>query len=156
MKRAVSTVATGRPARPRPAGRRAIAAAGLAWLMPLRLLRAQPVQDPEGARWYAAALAMRRLAESWGDQPYGAVLVRDGRIVGFGPSRVVRDRNPDAHAEREALRDALERWGADAVRGSVLYSTSRPCAACEQAAAAAQVARMVHGAALQDAGPPGR
>jgi tRNA(adenine34) deaminase len=105
-------------------------------------------------QWYEAAVAMRELAVSWGDQPYGAVLVGGGRIIGLGPSRVVRNRNPDAHAEREAIRDALDKHGKDAVRGAVLVSTSRPCWACEQAAARAGVARMVFGAALEDAGAP--
>ncbi|MBL8340752.1 MAG: nucleoside deaminase [Rubrivivax sp.] len=107
-------------------------------------------------RFFDAAEALRRLAVSWGDQSYGAVLVADGVIVGVGPSRVVVDRNPDAHAERVALRDAQQRLGRPSLAGAVLYSTSRPCRACEAAAAAAGVARMIHGSALQDAGPPMR
>ena len=108
----------------------------------------------EGRRWYEAAAGMKRLAESWGDQPYGAVLVLDGRIVGEGPSRVVRHADPGAHAEREAIRDAQRRLGRQQLPGSVLYSTSRPCRVCEAAAAAAKVSRMVYGEALADAGPP--
>ncbi len=113
--------------------------------------RAETVPDP---RWYQAALAMKNLALSWGDQPYGAVLVLDGRIVGDGPSRVVRHRDDNAHAEREAIRDARERLGRVQLPGSLLVSTSRPCGACEAAAAAAGVARMFHGPALTDAGVP--
>ena len=105
-------------------------------------------------RWYRAAAAMRDRAESWGDQPYGAVLVLDGALVGEGPSRVVRDRDPDAHAERVAIRDAQQRLGRTDLSGSVLYSTSRPCSLCEAAAAEARVSRMIHGPALTDAGPP--
>ncbi|MFN9775195.1 MAG: deaminase [Burkholderiales bacterium] len=101
-----------------------------------------------------AALRMRRLAESWGDQSYGAVIVLDGRIVGEGPSRVVRDADPDAHAERFANGHALARLATPTLAGAVLYSTSRACAACENAAARAGVARMVHGAALVDAVRP--
>lgn len=105
-------------------------------------------------RWAREAEAMRQLALSWGDQAYGAVLVRDDRIIGHGPSRVVKDRNPDAHAEREAIRDALARVGAGPVRGADLYSTSRPCALCEAAAARVGVRRMFVGAHAQDAGAP--
>jgi tRNA(Arg) A34 adenosine deaminase TadA len=105
-------------------------------------------------RWYEAALAMQRLAVSNGDQPYGAVLVLDGAIVGHGPSRVVALGDPTAHAEREAIRDARRRLGRSGLAGSVLYSTSRPCPACERAAAEAEVARMVHGPELRDAGVP--
>jgi len=106
--------------------------------------------------WYRAAERMKRLAESWGDQPYGAVLVLDGRIVGEGPSRVVKLGDPSAHAEREALRDAARRLQGRSLAGSVLYSTSRPCALCEAAAAEAGVMRMIHGEALRDAGRPRR
>jgi len=105
-------------------------------------------------RWYEAAEAMRRLALSGGDQPYGAVVVQNGRIVGQAPSRVRQRNDPNAHAEREAMREVRERFGAEVLRGAVLYSTSRPCALCEAAAAQAGIARMIHGAGLQDAGAP--
>lgn len=109
---------------------------------------------PPDRRWYDSAEAMRRLALSWGDQPYGAVVVQGGRIVGEGPSRVVQRNEPSAHAEREAIRNARERFGAEVLQGAVLYSTSRPCAQCEAAAAEAGIARMIHGADLKDAGAP--
>jgi tRNA(adenine34) deaminase len=112
-----------------------------------------PGTNPD-RRWYDAALAMKRLAESWGDQPYGAVLVVGGRLVGEGPSRVVKRGDPLAHAEREAIRDAQRRLDTRWLGGSVLYSTSRPCAVCEAAAAEAGVSRMYFGEALHDAGPP--
>jgi tRNA(Arg) A34 adenosine deaminase TadA len=110
--------------------------------------------DPD-PRWYDAAASMKRLAQSWGDQPYGAVLVLDGILVGEGPSRVVKNQDPNAHAEREAIRDAQVRLGMRDLTGAVLYSTSRPCGLCEAAAAKAGVRRMYFGAALTDAGAPG-
>jgi tRNA(adenine34) deaminase len=106
------------------------------------------------ARWYRAAERMKRMAESWGDQPYGAVLVLHGAVVGEGPSRVVKNRDVSAHAEREAIRDAQRRLGTDSLEGATLYSTSRPCSVCEAAAARAKVSRMVFGPALTDAGVP--
>ena len=105
-------------------------------------------------RWYHHAEQMRRLAEGWGDQPYGAVVVLGGDLVGEGPSRVVKDRNPDAHAEREAIRDAQQKLGRQDLGGAVLYSTSRPCGLCEAAAARAGVRRMYFGPLLADAGVP--
>jgi adenylosuccinate lyase len=57
----------------------------------------------------AEAARMKREAEASGDQPFGAVVVKDGSIIGYGPSRVIVDRNPDAHAERVALWDAQRR-----------------------------------------------
>lgn len=105
-------------------------------------------------RWYEAALAMKRLAESKGDQSYGAVLVQGGKVIGEGPSRVVQRGDFTAHAEREALRDAQRRLSSQLLAGSVLYSTSRPCRTCEAAAALAGVSRMYFGPDLHDGGKP--
>lgn len=118
---------------------------------PSAALAAPAEPDP---KWYEAAAGLRRLAESWGDQSYGAVLVLQGALVGEGPSRVVKDRNPDAHAERVAILDAQRRLGRQNLAGSVLYSTSRPCSLCEAAAFRAGVSRMYFGWPLQDAGSP--
>jgi tRNA(Arg) A34 adenosine deaminase TadA len=109
--------------------------------------------EPE-RRWYEAAAEMKRLAESWCDQSYGAVLVLNGALVGEGPSRVIKDQNPDAHAEREAIHDAQRKLGQEKLQGSILYSTSRPCSLCEAAAARAGVSRMYFGPSLTDAGAP--
>ena len=138
--------------------RRTLLAGGLAVAAnSLRLsAQAQPVSRESDVGWYEAAAQMRRLAESWGDQPYGAVLVSNGTIIGWGPSRVVKNRNPNAHAEREAIRDAQERQGREKLPGAVLYSTSRPCSQCEEAAAQAGLARMYFGPSLTDAGVPGQ
>lgn len=133
------------------------AVATLVLMAAARVARSQQVDaaDPgSGRRWFEAAVAMKRLAESWGDQPYGAVLVLDDRLVGEGPSRVVKLADASAHAEREAIRDAQRRLKRSHLQGAVLYSTSRPCAACEAAAAAAGVARMYFGEGLHDAGIP--
>ena len=148
LKAAPSAPTTGCPTRRRDL---------IAWpavLLALAPCAAHARPNERDRRWYDAALAQRRLAESWGDQPYGAVLVQDGRVIGLGPSRVVKNADPTAHAEREAIRDALSTHGTVAVRGSVLYSTSRPCTACERAAARVGVRRMFFGSALQDAGTP--
>jgi tRNA(adenine34) deaminase len=102
----------------------------------------------------AAAFKMRDEAVARGDQPYGAVVVRNNRIIGYAPSRVVSKKDATAHAEREAIRDAQARLGSADLSESVLYSSSRPCAACERAAADAKIARMIFGAQATDAGRP--
>jgi len=137
-------------------GRRILIAQAIAGTAVLCTIRVPAFAGPEhpDPRWHEAAVRMRQLAESWGDQSYGAVLVAGGVVVGEGPSRVVRDRNPDAHAERVAILDAQRRLGRESLAGSVLYATSRPCSACEAAAARARVSRMYFGEALHDAGPP--
>ena len=133
--------------------RRVLATAASAVIVTPLAAAAPPTFVPD-SRWYAAALAMRELAERSGDQPYGAVVVLGDAIVGAAPSRVVRRGDADAHAEREALRDAQQRLGRASLAGSVLYSTSRPCGACEAAAGRAGIERMVYGPALIDAGRP--
>lgn len=100
------------------------------------------------------AEGLRDEALRQGDQPYGAVVWRDGAIVGAAPSRVVTLIDPTAHAEMEALRDAARRLHTRDLSGCVLVSTSRPCRMCEAAAGWAGISRMVHGEALNDAGVP--
>jgi tRNA(adenine34) deaminase len=97
---------------------------------------------------------MRELAESWGDQSYGAVVVIGEKVVGFGPSRVVKDQDLNAHAERVATGEAQRVSGQRQLEGAVLYSTSLPCRACEAAAARAGIQRMFYGPRLEDAGAP--
>ena len=96
---------------------------------------------------------MKDEAVARGDQPYGAVLVVADAIAGYGPSRVNSDRNPDAHAERVALWEAQKRLGRQ-MTGGVVYATSRPCAACQRALAAAGIERMLVGPTADDAGRP--
>jgi tRNA(adenine34) deaminase len=105
-------------------------------------------------KFVESAFAMKRQAERDGDQPYGAVVVRDDTIVGWGPSRVVTDRDWSAHAERVALKDAQRQLGRTDLSDCAMYSTSRPCSACEHAAAAAGLARMYFGTDGTDAGAP--
>lgn len=122
----------------------------------LTLLAPRPAHAlTERERFFVAEAArMRREAIAAGDQAYGAVMVRNGEIVGWGPSRVVTDRNPDAHAERVALWDAQRRLGTKDLTGAIIYSTSPPCSLCQAALAAANVASMRHGPAATDIGRP--
>jgi tRNA(Arg) A34 adenosine deaminase TadA len=108
----------------------------------------------EHSAFIDAAFRMKDEAVRAGDQAYGAVVVKDGRIIGFGPSRVVLKGDWTAHAEREAIREAQARLGGRDLSGAVLYSTSRACSACERAAAEANIARMIHGRDAIDAGRP--
>ena len=101
-----------------------------------------------------AAFSMREQAVAAGDQAYGAVVVRNSEIVGWGPSRVRQNGEWAGHAEREAMRDAQRRLGHDDLSDCVMYSTSRPCGACERAAAQAKLARMYYGREAIDAGAP--
>ena len=100
------------------------------------------------------AVRMRDLALETGDQGYGAVIVRQGRIVGQAPSRVVVSRDPTAHAELEAIRDAARNLGTRDLGDCVLYSTSRACPMCEAAAYWTNLKGMRFGSSISDAGEP--
>ncbi|MBL6958376.1 MAG: nucleoside deaminase [Rhodospirillales bacterium] len=111
-------------------------------------------KTPSARSFVGRAFDMKRLAEKTGDQSFGAVVVRDGRIVGQAPSRVVVNRDPTAHAEMEAIRDAARRQETRHLSGAVLYSSSHPCPMCEAAAYWAGIDRMVYGSAATDGGAP--
>ncbi len=127
------------------------ALAGMATLLPGR---ARAEADQVHRAFVAEAFAMKRRAIGSGDQPFGAVVVREGKIVGYGPSRVVLNNDMTAHAEREAMRDAQARLGRQDLSDCVMYSTSPPCSDCRRAAAQAGLSRMYAGADATDLGRP--
>lgn len=115
------------------------------------------IEQPVGATPAAfmdRAYAMRDLALQSGDQGFGAVVVKDGRIVGEAPSRVVTNGDPTAHAEVEAIRDAARRLGTRDLSGCTLYGNFRACPMCQAAAYWAGISRLVHGRDLTDQGSP--
>jgi tRNA(Arg) A34 adenosine deaminase TadA len=111
-----------------------------------------PVRDT--AAFMARAMALRGMAVARGDQPYGAVVVCGNAIVGEGVSEVVTSRDPTAHAEMQAIRDASRRLGRADLSDCELYGTSRACPMCEAAAYWARIARLRHGADAADGGAP--
>ncbi len=114
-------------------------------------------ERPSGAspqQFMQQAFALRKLAIARGDQPYGAVLVRDDRIIGEGVSAVITNNDSTAHAEMEAIRDAVRRIGAEGVRGATLFGTSRACTMCETGAYQAGIAMMFYGESITAAGIP--
>ena len=100
------------------------------------------------------AFEMRRRAIARGDQAYGAVIAKGGRVVGEGVSAVVTDNDPTAHAEMQAIRDAARRLGTRDLTGCELYGTSRACPMCEAGAYWARIATLYYGASIVDAGAP--
>jgi tRNA(adenine34) deaminase len=97
----------------------------------------------EDVKWMREALAEARKAAELGDVPVGAVAVRDGQVVGRGHNRREHDRDPTAHAELIALRQASQTLGGWRVVGVTLYSTLEPCVMCAGAAINARLPRIV-------------
>ena len=135
---------------------RVIELVGGAWVLPGLAVASAGAATPAGerSRFMARALAMRKIAVERGDQPYGAVVVKDGQVVGEGVSAVLTTPDPTAHGEVQAIRDAARRLGTGRLTGCELYTTFRPCPMCETAAYWAGIARIYHGEAITDAGPP--
>ena len=96
--------------------------------------------------WMKAALALARVAGALGEVPVGAVVVREGVIVGRGYNQPIRSHDPTAHAEVMALRDAARRLGNYRLPGCALYVTLEPCAMCAGAIMHARLAKLVFGA----------
>lgn len=93
------------------------------------------------------ALALARCGGEAGEVPVGAVVVRDGEIIGRGCNAPISRSDPTAHAEIAALRDAAARLGNYRLPGCTLYVTLEPCAMCAGAMIHARIARLVFGAA---------
>jgi len=93
-----------------------------------------------------AALAMAREAELLGEVPVGAVVVKDGVIIGRGRNSSVGLSDPSAHAELLALRDAAQHLGNYRLTGCELFVTLEPCLMCAGAMFHARIARVIFGA----------
>src|SRR5688572_12995835 len=93
------------------------------------------------------ALLLAAQAEAAGEVPVGAVVVRDGTVIGRGYNRPVGSDDPSAHAEILALREAAAHAGNYRLTGCELHVTLEPCAMCAGAIIHARIARLVFGAA---------
>ena len=97
-------------------------------------------------RFMEEALELGRAARARGEVPVGAVIVKDGEVVGRGGNAPIAAADPTAHAEIAALRDAARRLGNYRLPGCDLYVTIEPCAMCAGAILHARIARVVFGA----------
>ena len=92
------------------------------------------------------ALALAAAAAGAGEVPVGALVVKDGEIIGQGTNRPRADHDPTAHAEIIAMRQAARALGSDRLTGCDLWVTLEPCAMCAGAIAHARIARLYYGA----------
>lgn len=107
--------------------------------------------------WMRHALALAERARSEDDEiPVGALVVdAEGKVVGEGWNRNIAERDPSAHAEVVAMRDAGKALGNHRLVGCTLYVTLEPCAMCAMAMVHARLARVVYGAADPKTGAAG-
>jgi tRNA(Arg) A34 adenosine deaminase TadA len=107
---------------------------------PVSSLLLQPSEKTK-AGFLARARALRDQAVREGDQAYGAVVVREGLIVGEGRNYVVLHTDPTAHAELLAVRDAARRLNKSDLSDCEVYSTATPCPMCQAALYWARIRR---------------
>ena len=92
------------------------------------------------------ALTLARQAELSGEVPVGAIVVKNGAIIGRGSNAPISHHDPSAHAELLALRDAAQHLGNYRLIGCELFVTLEPCVMCVGAIFHARIARVVFGA----------
>ncbi len=102
--------------------------------------------DPGQADPMSAAFDEARAAAARGEVPVGAVIVREGRIVASAGNRPRELRDPSAHAEMLAIRQACEALGSERLVGCDLYVTLEPCTMCAAAISFARLRRVYYGA----------
>lgn len=98
----------------------------------------------------AIALSRQSMRDNQGG-PFGAVVAKDGRIVGEGWNRVTSTADPTAHAEIVAIRAAAAALGTHELAGAILYTSCEPCPMCLAAALWARVDAIVYGNDRRDA-----
>ena len=109
----------------------------------------------DDGHYMSLALQEARRAGERGDVPVGAVVVAGGEVLAARGNERELLRDPTAHAEMLALRDAAARAGGWRLRGATLYVTLEPCAMCAGAVVLARIGRLVYGADDPKAGAAG-
>jgi len=107
---------------------------------------ADTITEATDAQWMEHALRLARRAEAEGEVPVGAVVVREGLLLGEGWNRPIGSHDPTAHAEIQALRAAAQQVGNYRLPGATLYVTLEPCPMCAGAMVHARIGRVVYGA----------
>jgi tRNA(Arg) A34 adenosine deaminase TadA len=113
----------------------------------------QPKANPEFLR-RAIALATENVLSGAGG-PFGAVIVRNGKIIAEAANTVTAANDPTAHAEVNAIRAAARALGTFSLAGSELYSSCEPCPMCLAAAYWARIGAIYYGASASDAARAG-
>jgi tRNA(adenine34) deaminase len=95
--------------------------------------------------WMGLALDLAREAATEGEVPVGAIVVKDGRVIGRGANRREADQDPIAHAEILAIAEAAHAIGHWRLEDTALYATLEPCPMCAGAILNARIPRVVYG-----------
>lgn len=111
-----------------------------------RANKAKKLDDSEDEKWMREALRLAGRASEQGEIPIGAVVVRNGEVIGSGGNSVIALNDPTAHAEIRAIREASRRIGNYRLENCTLYVTLEPCPMCSGAVLNSRINRVVYGA----------
>jgi tRNA(Arg) A34 adenosine deaminase TadA len=115
-----------------------------------------PTHDVTHEKFMQEAIALAVESVRTGDGgPFGAVVVRDGTVIGRGVNRVTSAHDPTAHAEVAAIRNACGRLGSHSLDGCAIFSSCEPCPMCLGAIYWARIERLFFAATRQDAADAG-
>ncbi|GAA4706467.1 tRNA adenosine(34) deaminase TadA [Brevibacillus fulvus] len=112
-------------------------------------------QQPDHQYFMELAIEEAKKAMALGEVPIGAVIVKDGEVIGSGYNLRETEKDPTLHAEMIAIRQASERLGGWRLIGCSLYVTLEPCPMCAGAIVQARIEQVVYGAADPKAGCAG-
>ncbi|MBQ2322245.1 MAG: nucleoside deaminase [Bacteroidales bacterium] len=97
------------------------------------------------------AIAMATTNVANGGGPFGAIVVKNGKVIGRGVNRVTANNDPTAHAEVNAIRDAARNEGAFDLSGAEIYTSCEPCPMCLGAIYWARISKIFYGNTKTDA-----
>ncbi len=100
----------------------------------------------EDLKFMKLALDLAKKAESKNEVPVGAVIVKDGEVIGRGMNRSISDHDPTSHAEINAIREAAKAIGNYRLKDCLIYVTLEPCAMCVGAIQHARISKIFYGA----------
>lgn len=98
------------------------------------------------SEWLEQAIALAKDNVADGGQPFGALVVKDDRVLATGVNRAVQDNDPTAHAEVVAIRNACKTLGTRTLTGCTVVASCEPCPMCQAAAMVARVDRVLYAA----------
>ena len=105
----------------------------------------------DDAYYMQKAIDKARTGVRKGQSPFGACIVKDGKVVATEHNHVWKNNDPTAHAEIMAIRKAAKKLGTIDLSGCTAYSTCEPCPMCFSACHWARISRIVYGARIEDA-----
>ncbi|MEM4366882.1 MAG: nucleoside deaminase [Candidatus Anstonellales archaeon] len=117
--------------------------------MPKKLCSCNPKQE-DYEKFMRMAIEESIISVKEGQTPFGAVIVKDGKIIAKAHNSVYKTSDPTAHAEMNAIRIASSKAGIN-LKGAILFSSCEPCPMCFSASHWAKISEIVYGATIDDA-----